>query len=220
MNIKKISVLIIAFVLLCGCNNNASSSNNSNTYTEKYEILQSDNEALSAKSGNDSLEAAVQTTEQLQGNSDFLSDTFFTPVLSEEDIEYMGIPYKELDPEQFVQLWAQCTRECNVQRLYVLSDKYKSEEENIEWMKSLLYLEMRGRMLHGYYDVVLHQIDDAPQGYYDRDETEERFYTISFKNKMYEKGAATYEGDSETYISLKKVDGFWRNNTRVLSQSL
>lgn len=144
----------------------------------------------------------------------------FTPVLTEDDIEYMGIPYKDLTAEQFIQLWAQCTRECNVQRLYVISygnydyDELDSEEkENVkEAMEQLLHLELIGRMLFGYYDVELHELEDAPEGYYDNAENKdgELHYLIAYKSIMYENGSVFAEGNEERWITLKKVDGYWR----------
>lgn len=151
-------------------------------------------------------------------------DFNFTPILAEDDIEYMGIPYKELTQEQFIQLWAQASRECNVQRLYnlyysnrnydeTLSDEEKaklSDEDIKDWMQMLLALELQGRMLHGYYDVELHEIEDAPEGYYDNRETEELRYIITYKNKMYEQGELNYEGNEIRWITLKKINGYWK----------
>lgn len=156
----------------------------------------------------------------------------FTPVLTEDDIEYMGIPYKDLTAEQFIQLWAQCTRECNVQRLYVLSfgnydydeidseEKEKRSEEDVkEAMEQLLHLELIGRMLFGYYDVELHELEDAPEGYYDNAENKdgELHYLITYKSIMYENGSVFAEGNEERWITLKKVDGYWRIGVQFAS---
>lgn len=151
-------------------------------------------------------------------------DFYFAPVITEDDIEYMGIPYKDLTQEQFIQLWAQCTRECNVQRLYNLYysnqsyDNTFSEEERAklsnedvrDWLQTLLKLELKGRMLHGYHDVELHEIEDAPEGYYDNKETEELRYIITYKSKMYEQGKLSYEGSDIRWITLKKINGYWK----------
>lgn len=136
----------------------------------------------------------------------------------------MGIPYKELTQEQFIQLWAQATRECNVQRLYTLYYSNRSYEETLsdeekaklshedikDWMQMLLALELQGRLLHGYYDVELHEIEDAPEGYYDNRETEELHYIITYKSKMYEQRELGYEGNEIRWITLKKINGYWK----------
>lgn len=150
----------------------------------------------------------------------------FTPILSENDIDYMGIPYGELTAEQFIQLWAQCTQKCNVQRLYVISycnysdkDFSSSEEaENYalkEYAETLLHLELIGRILFCYSDVELIELEDAPEGYYDRkndvEYTDELHYLMTCKRTAYEHGEKTGEFSEEKWITLKKSTVFGKS---------
>ncbi len=146
----------------------------------------------------------------------------FTSVLENEDIEYRGIPYKELDAEEFIQLWAQSTRECNVQRLYTLSYCDCGDTENMteeekdghrkSYAETLLRLELEGRLLSGCYDVKLLEIEDAPEGYYKKElsEGDELRYCITYVSRMYEDGEISYEGNETRYIALKKIGGYWK----------
>lgn len=149
----------------------------------------------------------------------------FTPILSENDIDYMGIPYGELTADQFIQLWAQCTQECNVQRLYAISycnysyedtpDREEKEKHALkEYAENLLHLELIGRMLFCYSDVELIEIEDAPEGYYDIENdvknTEELHYVITCIRTVYEQGEKIDEVSEENRITLKKINGFWK----------
>lgn len=96
-----------------------------------------------------------------------IRDCNFIPVLIEDDIDYMGKPYRDLTAEEFIQLWAQSRREYNVQRLYVMSydNTVNGEDEKSvikEDMETILYMEYIGRMMCGYYDVELRELEDAP----------------------------------------------------------
>lgn len=151
----------------------------------------------------------------------------FVPVLTEDEIEYMGIPYKDLTADQFIQLWAQCTRECNVQRLYVITydnNSYTDENgEPIEDTRSLseqfcrenaqqlLVWAGRGIMPYRFADVELVELEDAPAGYYSNDNGEELHYAITYRNigSYYDYGAAD-SGVTTSWITLKKINGYWK----------
>lgn len=141
-------------------------------------------------------------------------DFNFTPVLTEDDIEYMGIPYKELTPEQFVQLWAQCTRECNIQRLYVITCENDDESADIISRKKTaetdLAGELVGHMPYCFYDVELHEYDTAPEGYYDNENAEELHYSISFRNVWYDQNGIVSDRKDNLWITLIKKDGYWK----------
>lgn len=220
---KTITVLLFLFLLclnFCSCK--------SKTLPESSDISESGitQTAVDTVVTKDSESGSEETREEITFVPLAIKeeDFNFTPILAEDDIEYMGIPYRELTQEQFIQLWAQASRECNVQRLYTLYysnqnyDETLSDEEiarlsyeDIQyWMEMLLALELQGRMLHGYYDVELHEIEDAPEDYYDNKETEELHYIITYKSKMYEQGELGYEGNEIRWITLKKINGYWK----------
>ena len=231
---KKLCVLLLIYLSclsFCACKSEAlpESSDISQTAV-KSDTYQTECEPASEKT-----EANVEETESEFSAEPFAEATFepvvikeedfyFAPVITEDDIEYMGIPYKDLTQEQFIQLWAQCTRECNVQRLYnlyypgerhaALIDEEillpNSEEDVKEWMEWLLCFELEGRMLHGFYDVELHEMEDAPEGYYDNKETEELRYIITFKSRFYYNGELGGEIDDMAWIWLKKINGYWK----------
>ncbi|MCM1297948.1 MAG: hypothetical protein NC203_01640 [Firmicutes bacterium] len=217
-NVKKAAALLPFLLCLsfCACNSKTLPISTDASHT----VNQPDAAQTKIGSIAEKTEAESEKPEENAVTEEFN----FASVLTEDDIEYMGIPYSELTQEQFIQLWAQATRECNVQRLYNLYYSNRSYDESLsgaevkrlsdsdvrEWLQTLLALELNGRMLFGYYDVELHEIDDAPKGYYDNKETEELRYTISYKSKMYENGELTYEGDEIRWIDLKKINGYWK----------
>ena len=136
----------------------------------------------------------------------------FVSVLTEDDIEYMGIPYKDLTIEQFIQLWAQCTRETNVQRLYVITynnDNSTKELYDRWFVNHLMGAEEMGYMLFMYHDVELFEVEDAPEGYYDGDESEPHFYLIEFRRVWVGQGTRGEEYESR-WIQLKKINGYWK----------
>lgn len=219
---KKMCLFLAAICLsICACSasnimpyeKNDTRDNTNVTATESEKVVQAETESDPETLGN------IADTE----NSQKLYN--FTPILSENDIDYMGIPYGELTVEQFIQLWAQCTQECNVQRLYAISycnysdnDISSSEEtENHalkEYAETLLHLELIGRILFCYSDVELIELEDAPEGYYDRKNdikyTKELHYLITCKRTVYEQGEKIDEFNEENWITLKKVNGFWK----------
>lgn len=141
-------------------------------------------------------------------------DLDFYPILSEKDIEYKGIPYKDLTKEQFIEMWGQCTRENNLQKMYVLT--YGDDEQIKEWMRILDIKAHYGDFQFIYDNPVLTECDDAPEGYYDYadgEDVEEKVYMMTFDNLVYLNGVLD-ENFSQPqdirWISLKKVDGYWK----------
>lgn len=222
--IKITAITVLAALIFTACSNTAPDENINNggvitesAPSENVTDKNDENGSATASEAPAEIEIEPAQTDEAEYN--------FTPVLTEDDIEYMGIPYKELTADRFIQLWAQCTRECNVQRLYVISygncnydelgseEKEKRSEEDVkEYMEQLLHLELIGRMLFGYYDVELHELEDAPEGYYDDVENKdgELHYLITYKSMMYENGSVFAEGNEERWITLKKVGGYWK----------
>lgn len=227
--IKITAITVLAALIFTSCSDTAPDGNinGGGVVTES-----APNESVTDKNeenGSETASEAPAETEPAQADE---PEYNFTSVLTEDDIEYMGIPYKDLTAQQFIQLWAQCTRECNVQRLYVISygnydydelgseEKEKRSEEDVkEYMEQLLHLELIGRMLFGYYDVELHELEDAPEGYYDDKENKdgELHYLITYKNIMYENGSVFAEGNEERWITLKKVGGYWKIGVQLSS---
>ncbi len=150
-------------------------------------------------------------------------NNLFTPLLTEEDIEYMGIPYKDLTAEQFVQLWGQSMRECNAQRLYCITfdnsfahDSLSDEEAELlsvqhckEYAREILQRELAGYVLDECHDVELHEIEEAPEGYYDDENSGELHYAITYTS-ITRRPNALYEEYATRWITLKKIDGYWK----------
>lgn len=222
--IKITAITVLAALIFTSCSNTAPDGNINSGGVVTESAANTSGTDKNDESGSETASEAPAETEPAQNDE---PEYNFTPVLTEDDIEYMGIPYKDLDAEQFIQLWAQCTRECNVQRLYVISygnydydERGSEEKENVkEAMEQLLHLELIGRMLFGYYDVELHELEDAPEGYYDDAENKggELHYLITYKSIMYENGSVFVEGNEERWITLKKIDGYWKIGIQLAS---
>lgn len=214
---KTITVLLFLFLLclsFCSCK--------SETLPESPDITESGITDITSQTAAD----AVVTKDSESGNEETKAETTFaplvikeedfnfTPVLTEDDIEYMGIPYNELTPEQFVQLWAQCTRECNIQRLYVITCENDDESADIISRKKTaetdLAGELVGHMPYCFYDVELHEYDTAPEGYYDNENAEELHYSISFRNVWYDQNGIVSDKKDNLWITLIKKDGYWK----------
>lgn len=125
MKIKKAAALILSLVLLCGCNNGNEQTNaNKETSTEAAELSETSSDTAPAEStffSEEQTEAVITTTaEPLKTYKEWVEELNFYPILTEEDIEYHGIPYKDLTKDQFIQMFGQATKENNLQKLYVL----------------------------------------------------------------------------------------------------
>lgn len=222
--IKITAITVLVALIFTACSNTAPDGNINGGGVVTESAANTSGTDKNDESGSETASEAPAETEPAQNDE---PEYNFTPVLTEDDIEYMGIPYKDLTAQQFIQLWAQCTRECNVQRLYVISygnydydERGSEEKENVkEAMEQLLHLELIGRMLFGYYDVELHELEDAPEGYYNDAENKdgELHYLITYKSIMYENGSVFAEGNEERWITLKKIDGYWKIGVQLAS---
>lgn len=226
--IVKTVFLACACLMLCACNAITVSVDSSVT-SERSDILRSDDSVATQKTSSatvlTTISATPAETDEPQNNE--LEDSF-VPVLTEDDIEYMGIPYKDLTADQFIQLWAQCTRECNVQRLYVITydnnrytDEFtgepignaelKSEQYLRESMQQLLVWASKGFMPYRYSNVGLIELDEAPDGYYDSNNGEELYYAIRYKDIGYYYDYGKTGGyTDDNWITLKKINGYWK----------
>lgn len=224
------AVLVVCICsMLCACNTPTATSGGSGSPGLTAE-------STTAQTTDPTTSSSTQTSDTAPDAS--VSDSFpkfdFIPVLTEDDIEYMGIPYKKLTAEQFIQLWAQCTREYNVQRLYVITydnssytdeltgetvapTELQSELLRKELVKQMLVVEWQGRMLSMYSDVELHECQDAPDGYYDNASGEEELhYYITYNNTRYDSGITGTENKT-SWITLKKINDCWKIGAMMAS---
>ncbi len=247
----KSAYLLLICSTLCACNASYSVSVSAPNALENSDKLS--NESIIVQSSETVESMIVQSSETVESVIDQSSETAesvtgaealkqrlseynFTSVLTEDDIEYMGIPYKDLTVEQFIQLWAQCTREYNTQRLYVITydngrytDKLTGEttgaselqeEQTLrEYAQFVLAMQHEGRMNLGYSDVELHELEDAPDGYYDNDNGEALHYYITYTSIWYDYGNKL---DDLAYtdirwITLKKINGYWKIGVMMAS---
>lgn len=122
---KKIKLcIVLPFVLLpilCGCNN-AEAQPESSGVSPETEIKSTSAEETMPEASENTVPETAEETEAAVTEREYN----FICYLTEEDIDYMGKymgkPYKDLTSEETVQLWAQCTREMNTQRLYLIED--------------------------------------------------------------------------------------------------
>jgi hypothetical protein len=211
--------------MLCSCNTAPSVSLDLVT-SEMPNILQSEStadQATGAAAVLTTIEATHDVTSETQDNE---PEYDFVPVLSEEDIEYMGIPYKDLTADQFIQLWAQCETEDNVQRLYVISynncsytdeltgepiepTELETEQLLKEFAIQNLIMELMGRMESRISNVVLIKDEYAPDGYYDSDDSIEHYYRISYTKDWSDLGNSS-NSEVICWITLKKISGYWK----------
>ncbi len=221
--------LICICSLLCACNTSPATSGDSR-------IRENTTESPTAQATNSTASNSSQNSDTAPNTSESggFPEFDFVPVLTEDDIEYMGIPYKDLTAEQFIQLWAQCTREYNVQRLYVIiydnssytdeltgeptaPTELQSEQLLRELVMQRLGGEWQGRMLSMYSDVELHECEDAPDGYYDSASGEEELhYYITYNNTRYDSGITGTENKT-SWITLKKINGCWKIGAMMAS---
>lgn len=220
--VKAVSLVCICS-MLCACNASPAVSSEPSVSSQTSSVSSDAQTAEAAASTSDGTTAPLPGTDEAEQ-----PEYNFIPVLTEDDIEYMGIPYKDLTAEQFIQLWAQCTRECNVQRLYVImydnnhyTDKLTGEPlENTELIsekflrensQQLLAWASRGFMPYRYSDVELVEIDEAPEGYYDNNNGEELYYSIHYKDIGYYYDYGKNGGNTDDrWITLKKINGYWK----------
>lgn len=224
------TVLIVCVCsMLCACSVSPASSADLPVVSEQTDTSQDESTTVpitgETESADDSGADKEDTSEPVQSGNE-QTEYDFVPVLTEDDIEYMGIPYKDLTAEQFIQLWAQCTRECNVQRLYVITynnysykdeltgelrepTEHETEELLKDYARRLVGLQLEGRILFLYNDAELFKVEDAPDGYYDSDDAEEHIYCMTSRRVWYDLGN-TGEENKTSWITLKKINGYWK----------
>lgn len=211
--------------MLCSCNASPAPSVNSAADLEAASENTSSQTAGMTEGAADQATALPITGETEQSENE-QSEYNFIPVLTEDDIEYMGIPYKDLTLEQFIQLWAQCENENNVQRLYVISYNNNSytdeltgepveptELETEQLLKDFaelnLRMELAGRMVSRISNAELSRDEYAPDGYYDDDESKEHHYCITYTQTRLGSDNSDVE-EAIRWISLKKINGYWK----------
>lgn len=238
---KNKAALILVCALLCGCNNsNTQTNTNTETSTEAAELSETASETTPIEStffSEDQAEAVITTTEPLKTAEEWYEEMNFYPILTEDDIEYHGIPYKDLTKDQFIQMFGQCTKENNLQKLYVLyydntahDNSGMTKEEIAEQEKKFIIsmlkqeevLSLCGHMWNVFENPELcecvseeGEIFDysVPEGYYDYsdDEDVEKIYAMIADYKMYTNGELTGEFPRDTrWITLKRTNGYWK----------
>lgn len=206
----------VLYTALTGCSGQQTpDTQNSDTSYRQNSEVSLPNDVLPQNSDTDKditepeQSAVLDVSKQESGSGDN-----FIPVLTEDDIYYMGKPYKDLTVEEFIQLWAQCEREYNVQRQYVI---YYDNNMNAdprdktrikEFMAQDIGLQLNGNMIYGCYDAELHEIEDAPEGYYDNEDGE-LHYCVTFQNIRNIDGMIREYSDMN-WITLRKIDGYWK----------
>ena len=216
-NTAKAALLVCMCAILCACSAPPAVSGDSPATSAQPDIPQSESTTSQAASTTTAQTTTTATPEPDEPQAAEPEYTF-VPVLTEDDIEYMGIPYKDLTLEQFIQLWAQSTRECNLQRLYVITynnamPEYKPEAEHYirDEMQQQLVWASRGFMPYRYDDVELIEDDLAPEGYYDNSNAEVLFYRIRYKDiGFYTDYGAAECNTEESWISVRKINGYWK----------
>ena len=211
-NTAKAALLVCMCAILCACSAPPAVSGDSPATSAQPNIPQSETTTTQQTSVATTQSTTTATPEPDEPQSAEPEHTF-VPVLTEDDIEYMGIPYKDLTLEQFIQLWAQSTRECNLQRLYVITYDNANPEDNFlqEEMQRQLIWASRGFMPYRYDDVELIEDDFAPEGYYENSNAEVLHYIIRYKDigYYYDYGAAECYTFNR-WIQVKKINGYWK----------
>ncbi len=203
---------LICSVLLCGCTDTkvqSTVSEEGKSKTETSSVAVSDTSSVDETSDSD-----TESTAKVEKNSEKTSgrEYHFLPILSEEDIDYMGIPYKDLTPEQVIQMWAQCTRERNWQKRYVIEKYLYSDIPEDIYMKQDITFDSQGRLNGCYYDVEIS--DWYPEG--NAENAKRLYFRIKSRIVFYD-----CQSDNEDYIQieqpdlaqcveLEKIDGYWR----------
>ena len=216
-NTAKAALLVCMCAILCACSAPPAVSGDSPATSAQPNIPQSETTTTQQTSVATTQSTTTATPEPDEPQSAEPEYTF-VPVLTEDDIEYMGIPYKDLTLEQFIQLWAQNTRECNLQRLYVITynnampeDKPEAEHYVRDEMQRQLVWASRGAMPYRYDEVELIEDDLAPEGYYENSDAEKLFYRIRYKDiGFYNDYGAAECNTEESWISVRKINGYWK----------
>lgn len=245
LSIKKLTAAILAIIgtaLLCGCNNGNTQTNaNTETSTEAAELSETASETAPIEStffSEEQTEAVITTTaEPLKTYKEWVEELNFYPILTEEDIEYHGIPYKDLTKDQFIQMFGQATKENNLQKLYVLyyDNTYHdnigmTEEEIAEREKKFIISQLKQSEMHSLNGCMWEVFENpelqectgekgevfdysVPEGYYDYsdDEDVEKIYAMIADYKMYSYGELMEEFPRDTrWVTIKRTNGYWK----------
>lgn len=184
-------------MLLCGC-----SDNDVQSVISEGNISKSENSLIS-----DSDPSYLISLPE-RAAFDFIDGREFTflPIISEEEMDYMGIPYKDLTPEQVIQMWAQCTRERNWQKMYHI-EKYENYSSQDSYRFEQSISDMFGRLLQCYYDVEVSEKASRENG-------EVLYYSIEARVVYYdsekENDILVEDPSLSQCVVMKKIDGYWR----------
>lgn len=242
MKAEKAVTLILTIALLCGCNNrNTQTGYSTHAITETAEPSETLSDTAPVGStvlSENQTEAAITTTaEPLKTYREWVEELNFYPILTEDDIEYHGIPYKDLTKEQFIQMFGQCTKENNLQKLYVLyydnthhNNFGMTEEEIAEREKKFIISQLKQSEMHSLSGCMWNVFENpelqecvseegtvfdysVPEGYYDYsdDEDVEKVYAMIADYKMYTDGELMEEFPRDTrWVTLKRTNGYWK----------
>mgnify|MGYP003288865483 CR=1 FL=1 len=210
---KVIVILLSAFICsvsLCGCSESGQQSAVSEenvSKTETSSVVDSDVSSVTETESSDTESAPEVGNDSEKPDG---QEYHFLPILNEDDIDYMGIPYKDLTPEQVIQMWAQCTRERNWQKRYVI-EKYMYENAD-DYMEQYIIFDTQGGLNGCYYDVEIS--DWYPEG--NAENAKRLYFRINSRIVYY-----SYLSDNDDHVQLEqtdlvqcveleKIDGYWR----------
>ncbi|MBE6880445.1 MAG: hypothetical protein E7490_06390 [Ruminococcaceae bacterium] len=203
---------LICSVLLCGCSDakvQSTISEEGISKTETASVAVSD-----TTFADETVSSDTESTAEAEKNSDKQSsgrEYHFLSILKEEDIDYVGIPYKDLTPEQVIQMWAQCTRERNWQKRYVI-EKYLYSDMPEDLYKQDITFDSQGRLNGCYYDVEIS--DWYPEG--NAENAKRLYFRIKSRIVFYdhqsnnEDHIQMEQSDLAQCVELEKIDGYWR----------
>ncbi|MCM1298908.1 MAG: hypothetical protein NC203_06400 [Firmicutes bacterium] len=230
MKIRKTILPLLICLTLSACNTAAVTpeAEETSNYSETSQTeLQTVTEAEETEAETVSVQTVTSAPIYDSDVAVYKKDINFTPILTEDDIEYMGIPYKDLTPEQFIQLWAQATREWNVQRLFVLTCRCNNDTDLLcnEYCWKVRKREAEdntksslvGAMNSCYYDVELIEDSNAPEGYYDSENPSELKYVIKFRERWYSPSGDIIERNDNLWITLYKKNDCWKMRSMATS---
>ena len=205
------SVVIPLFLMiffLTGCQSFGSASDSDISPTQQSTISSDKNDSSSVTEQSHT-ELASESEQSVQTTQDETSETnetryMFTPVLTEDDIEYQGIPYKMLTPEQVLMLWSQCNAQRNYQVLYVIH-KGRNESNIADSLKT----DATGNYIICYQNLKVNKIDTLDFIY--NDEADLLYYSLLYDMYSYRAGEkAREEKDQSCFVRMIKEDGVWK----------
>ncbi len=204
-----ICVSLICSAFLCGCSDagqQSAVSEENISKTETSSVVDSDVSSVTETESSD-----TQSIAEPENNSEKPDgqEYHFLPILNKEDIDYMGIPYKDLTPEQVIQMWAQCTRERNWQKRYVIEKHRQNEAEQYGCPDRIF--DCYGRLFQCFYDVEISRFYTG----WDDENPERQYYSITARVAYYdclsdnENHIGLEDPKSTRIITMEKTDGYW-----------